>query len=240
MKVEDTMLIKDVMTKSVISIDPTASIKDALRLMIAYRISGLPVVDANGRFVGIITEGDFVRRGEIETQGPGLSWWQDLVAHPGKAAQDYIRTHARIVSDVMTRAVVTIRPDASLGEAADFMAEYKVKRLPVVLDGKLVGIFARSDFMRALAQALAGDTETVEDSKIQAAVLAELTRQRWSHEGSIQVSVRDGVVGLTGIVFNADASRAAKVAAENVAGVRSVRNELILIEAISGAVVVPS
>ncbi|WP_413988428.1 CBS domain-containing protein [Labrys okinawensis] len=234
------MLVEDVMTKSVLSIDPAASIKDALRLMIAYRISGLPVVDANGGFVGIVTEGDFVRRCEIETQGTGRSWLQDLVARPGKAAQDYIRTRGRTVGEVMTRAVVTIRPDASLAEAADLMTEYKVKRLPVVLDGKLVGIFARSDFMRALERTLPQDGATVGDSEIEAAILAELTHQRWGYQSNIQLGVRDGVVTLGGTVFNADASRAAQVAAENVAGVKSVRNELILIEPLSGAVVVPS
>ncbi|MDE1993480.1 MAG: CBS domain-containing protein [Rhizobiaceae bacterium] len=234
------MLVEDVMTKSVISIDPSASIKDALRLMIAYRISGLPVVDANGSFVGIITEGDFVRRGEIETQRPTPSWWQDLVTLPGKAAKDYIRTHGRTVSEVMTRAVVTIAPTASLAKAADLMAEYKVKRLPVVLDGRLVGIFARSDFMRALAQALSGGIESAEDGKIQDAILSELARQRWSNEGTIQVSVRDGVVALAGTVFNTDARKAAQIAAANVAGVKSVKNELMLIEPMSGVAVINS
>ena len=233
------MFVWNVMTVPVISVEPTTSIGEAAKLMLAQRISGLPVVKRDGTLVGLISEGDLLRRVELGTER-ARSWWLDFFVSPGKAADEYVHAHGRKVEEVMSTDVVTIRRAASLGDAVEAMSRHRIKRLPVVEDGKLLGMITRSDVLRALAQAQpARDPAAVNDQQIRQAVIAELARQRWSISGLIRVHVEHGAVELSGTIFDERARLAVRVAAENVAGVKSVSDRLVWVAPMVGIVIVP-
>ena len=138
------MKAKDVMTPHVLSVAPDASISAAARLMLQNRISGLPVVDGSGKLVGMVTEGDFLRRTEIGTQRQRARWIEFLIG-PGRLADEYSRSSGRSVSDVMTH------DDASLEDIVRVMERHHVKRVPVVEEGTVVGIVTRANLLHALA-----------------------------------------------------------------------------------------
>jgi len=144
------MKARDVMTRNVITIAPDASVLEALRLMLQYKISGLPVVDGSGSVLGIVTEGDFLRRAETGTERKRPRWLEFLVGS-GLLARDYVRSHARRVHEVMTHDVETVTEEAQLGDIVTLMEKYRIKRVPVVRDGRVVGIVSRANLLRALA-----------------------------------------------------------------------------------------
>src|ERR1700680_2785853 len=144
-----TMKARDVMTPRVISIETDAPIMQAVRLMLQTRISGLPVVGPKGELVGIVTEGDFLRRGEIGTQRRRTRWLEFLIG-PGRLADEYVHASGRKVDEVMTREPFTITEDTPLDEVVQLMERHRIKRLPVVREGQLVGIVSRANIMHAL------------------------------------------------------------------------------------------
>ncbi|MGV2130756.1 CBS domain-containing protein [Agrobacterium vitis] len=230
--------IETVMTKSPIVITPEAKVSEAAAVMLGRRISGLPVVDAKNQVVGIVTEGDFLRRGELGTERRN-SWLRDWLTNPGKLAEDYIRTHGRRIDEVMTTTLITVSPTASLSEAVDLMERHNIKRLPVISDGVLVGIISRADVLRALAQHLPKSASTSSDLQILRAVEEQFLKQSWSENGSIRCDVVDGVAELSGCIFDERERVAAKVLVGNVPGGRSVIDRLVWIEPYSGMVVSP-
>jgi CBS domain-containing protein len=230
------MLVQAVMKAPVISVDPSTSVAEAAKLMLSLRISGLPVVQKDGTLVGMISEGDLLRRSELGTQRK-RSWWLEFFASPGKVADEYVQANARRVGEIMATNVVTTRRNASLEEVVELMGRHRIKRLPVVEDGKVVGIIARSDLLRALAEALpTGNEAAGDDARIEAAITAELAGQSWGRNGLIRVYVQNGVVELTGTILDERARLAARVAAEKVPGVKSVTDQLVSIEPMSGTV----
>jgi len=234
------MFVENIMTTPVISVEPSASIREAAALMLAHRISGLPVVKRDGTLVGMLTEGDFLRRGELGTE-PKRSWWLELFVSPGKIADEYVHTHGRKVEEIMSDDVVTTRKAASLDEVVEAMSRHRVKRLPVVENGKVVGIVARSDLLRTLAHAQpTADPVVASDDRIRTDIEAELAKQSWSGHGSIHVNVKDGAVVLGGVILDDRERQAARVAAENVAGVKSVSDEIVWVEPMSGMVISPT
>jgi CBS domain-containing protein len=224
------------MTAPVIGVEPEASIAEAVRLMLGHKVSGLPVMTRAGDLVGMVSEGDFLRRTELGTE-PHLSGLLRFLESSGKKADTYIHTHGRKVSEVMTTSVSTIGAAATLEDAVETMLQRHVKRLPVVDSGKVIGIVSRSDLMRALLDALPSAKGDTNDDRIRDAVEAELAAQTWA--GSIRVTVKGGVVTLSGSIFDDRARPAALIAAENVAGVKSVIDEVMWIEPMSGMVVLP-
>jgi CBS domain-containing protein len=230
------MLVNNVMTTPVIGVDPTASIADAARLMLGHKISGLPVMTATGELVGMVSEGDFLRRAELGTESH-LSGLRRFLESSGRQADNYVHTHGRKVREVMTTQVHTVSPDAALEDAVERMLQNHVKRLPVVQGGKIVGIVSRSDVMRALLDALPSAKASEADNRICEAIERELAAQTWG--GSIRVAVRGGVATLSGAIFEERARAAALVAAENVEGVKSVIDEVMWIEPMSGMIILP-
>jgi CBS domain-containing protein len=187
-----TMKAKDVMTRNVISIAPDAAVFEALRLMLQHKISGLPVVDRAGGVVGIVTEGDFLRRAETGTERKRPRWLE-LIVGPGRLAEDYVRSHARRVDEVMTCNVETVTEDAQLGDIVALMERHRIKRVPVVRDGQVVGIVSRANLLRALASVAAEiPPGPHSDEAIHEGVLAELDRQSWGPRNSIDVSFETG------------------------------------------------
>ena len=227
------MLIHAVMTSPAIAVRPETPIADAAKIMLDNHISGLPVVNANGDVVGIVSEGDFVRRAELRTERKRF-WLLDFLTSPGKLADEYVLTHGRTVDEVMTCDVVTVKPTTMLAEAVDLMEKHHVKRLPVVSRGKLVGIVSRSDLLKTLTRYLPAPLSNAKDREIEAAIINELAAQSWGRGGSIRVKVVDGVAELSGGILDERERLAAKVATENTPGVRAVSDQLVYIDPLIG------
>lgn len=231
------MEARDVMSNRVVSIAPDASVLDAIQLMLSNQISGLPVIDRSGALVGIVTEGDFLRRAETGAERKRPRWLEFLVG-PNRLADDYVRSHGRKVAEVMTRDPVCVGEDAPLAEIVRIMERKRIKRLPVARDGRVVGIVSRANLLHALASMSRALTPPAKsDAEIKQRVLAELERQPWAPIALIDVVVKDGVVELWGSVTEARQSAALTVCAENVPGVTAVANHLSWIDPMSGLVI---
>jgi CBS-domain-containing membrane protein len=232
------MIARDVMNPAIIGIAPSATVAEAAHTMLERRISGLPVTEADGRLVGIVTEGDLLRRVELGTEKKRPRWLEFLVG-PGKVAAEYAHSHGRTVAEVMTAGVVTVDETTDLAEVVRLMNAHGVKRLPVMAGVTMVGIVSRADLLRALEGML--ERGAVEkpagDAGIRAAILAELQARSWAPTATLHIDVKDGVVALGGCIFDDRERDALKVVAENVPGVKSVKDELATIEPYSGMLV---
>jgi CBS domain-containing protein len=234
------MKASDVMTRGVVSIGPDSSILEAVRLMLQHKISGLPVIDGSGALVGIVTEGDFLRRAETGTQRKRARWIEFLMG-PGKLASEYVHTSGRKVDEVMTAEVQTVTEDAPLEKIVHLMERYRIKRVPVVRGGKIVGIVTRANLVRAVAGlALEARPSSAGDIAIRARLVADLEKQPWAPLGLIDVAVKDGVVTFSGALADERQRLALRVAAENVAGVKKVEDHLIWVEPNTGVVMEPA
>lgn len=231
------MNVGDVMSRNPITVPAEAGLAEAVRLMFDHRVSGLPVVDAKAGLVGILTEGDLLRRGEIGTAAGQRSRWLDLLMRPGRLASDYVRTHTRRVGEIMSRDVVSVTEDTPLTEIVRLMERHRIKRVPVLRDGALIGIVSRADLLRALQRLLVAEPETAaSDETIRQHVLAELAQAPWAPHG-LTVDVVNGVVTLDGVILNGQMRGALRVAAENVPGVKAVVDHIVWVEPVSGMIV---
>ena len=228
------MQVKDAMTTNVVGIQSDAGIDQAVEIMLRSRISALPVFDDEHTLVGIISEGDLLRRAELGTERRRPRWLE-LLLGPGRFATDYVHAHGRKVDELMTYEVVTVEQDAALEEAVDLMNRYKVKRLPVMADGRLVGILARADLLRALAPLLKAPSAKRGDAEIRDSLLAELQRQKWAPIAAMDLEVADGVVSARGTLSDERQRDAIKVIVENALGVRAYHDHLIWVEGNTGA-----
>lgn len=226
----------DVMTREVVSIGPDASVFDALRLMLDRRISGLAVVDADGDLVGMLTEGDFLRRAELDTERQRPAWLGFLLG-PGRLAREYVQTHGRKVAEVMTHNVVSVTEDIALSEVVRLMERHHIKRLPVTKAGRLTGIVSRSDLLRALAGAPVIVCADSRDATLRERILAEIGRQPWGPSAMVDVIVENGGVDLRGVLTDDREREALQVLVENIPGVMRVRDLLTTIEPMTGMVV---
>ena len=228
------MRAHQIMTRPVITVTPDTAIVAAANTMLQKHVSGLPIVDATGKLVGMISEGDFIRRSEIGTQrrrGPFLKF----ILGPGRAASDFVQEHGRKVSDIMTtEPLVTISEDTLLEEIVELMERNNIKRLPVIRDDKVVGIVSRSNLLQAVAS-LARDVPdpTADDDHIRNRVIDTLAKQEWCPFG-LSVVVRDGIVHLSGVITEERSRQASIVAAENITGVKKVHDHLCWVDTMSG------
>jgi len=230
------MQVKDVMTRNVISVGPDESIMKAARLMLQNRISGLPVIDQDGELIGIVTEGDFLRRGELGTQRRRPKWLEFIVG-PGRLAEEYVHTAGRKIDEIMTTDPVTASEDDSLEKVVELMERRHVKRLPVVKNGRVVGIVSRANLMHALASFARDEEESAErsqpnDSQIRDNILAVLDRQNWAPR--VNVVVKNGAAELWGVITDDRERKGVVVAVENVPGVEHVHDHLVWVEPMSG------
>jgi CBS domain-containing protein len=233
------MKAKDFMSRNVVTVSADATILDAGRLMLQHHISGLPVVDASGKLVGIVSESDFLRRRETGTERRRSRWLEFLVG-PGKIASEYTRSNSMRISEVMTEKVQAIPEDASLEAIVELMERHRIKRLPVLADEKLVGIVTRSNLMHAMVSMARTAPEAPQsDRVIRDRLLEHLAEQKWSPIGTSDVVVNEGVVELWGAIFDGRQRDALKVAAENIPGVKGVKDHLVWIEPTSGMMVQP-
>jgi len=227
------MRAHQIMTRTVISVTPETKIVDAANTMLQKHVSGLPVVDATGKLVGIVSEGDFIRRSEIGTQRKRGRFLKFILG-PGKEATDFVREHGRKIGEIITPQPLTVSEDAPLDEIADLMEKNGVKRLPVMRADKLVGIVTRSNLLQAVAS-LAREVSdpTADDDHIRNRVIDAIEKKDWCPFG-LSVIVRDGIVHLSGVITEEHSRKAAVVAAENVTGVNKVHDHLCWVDTMSG------
>jgi CBS domain-containing protein len=219
------MKARDVMVSPVVTVKPSSSVKDVAKVLLDKRISAVPVVDDQGKLVGIVSEGDLLHRAEAGTER-SRSWWLWIVAGNGTLATEYAKAHARKVADVMTREVVTAAPDTPLSDIAALLEKRAIKRVPIVANDQLVGILSRANLVQAMASARAPLEIPLSDAKIRDNLLAHLRGQPWAHTGLLNVTVNDGVVDLWGMTYSDVERKAIRIAAETTAGVRAVNDHL--------------
>ena len=227
------MQVRDVMTRNVISIAAHESVLNAVRTMLQNRISGLPVVDAEGTLVGIVTEGDFLRRNEIGTERRRPKWLEFLIG-PGRLAQEYVHTTGRRVEEVMTCDPMTVTEDDSLETVVELMERRRIKRLPVVRGGKMVGIVSRANLMHALVSLArtAKAAPASDDTIIRNRILADFQERSWAPQ--VNVVVKNGIAELWGTIMDERERRACIVVTENVPGVSKVHDHLVWVEPMTG------
>ncbi|MFT3732187.1 MAG: CBS domain-containing protein [Hyphomicrobium sp.] len=230
------MKASDVMTAKVISVAPDATLGDMIKLMLQHRISGLPVVTKEGKLVGVITEGDCLRRAETGTEVK-RSFWRDLLTGSETLASEYIQSHGRKVSEVMSRDPITVDPDTDLSEVIHLMEKNRIKRVPVVKNGAVVGIVSRANLLQTLSGLVGGAKVEQSDAEIRQGVNAALANLPWAANEFLNVTVKNGVVDLWGCYTAYRQDEAAIVAAENVPGVKKVQSHLSWVDPMSGMVV---
>jgi len=229
------MRAHQIMTRPVITVTPETTIVEAANTMLQKHVSGLPVIDAAGKFVGIVSEGDFIRRGEIGTQRKRGRFLKFILG-PGQAATDFVHEHGRKVAEIMTPQLltITITEDTALDEIVELMEKNSVKRLPVMRGDRIVGIVSRANLLQAVAS-LAREIPdpTADDDHIRNRVIDTIEKNDWCPFG-LSVIVRGSVVHLSGVITEERSRKAAVVAAENVTGVTKVHDHLCWVDTMSG------
>ncbi len=228
------MIASDIMVPKVITVTSDACVRDVAKLLLDNCISAVPVVSEDGKLAGIVSEGDLMRRAETGTERH-RSWWLAMLSSNEALAAEFIRSHAHKVSDLMTRKVITAEPETPVGDIASLMEKNGIKRVPIVEDGKIVGIVSRANLVQALASAPKeiGAQTKLDDAAVRANVQTQLAAQPWTKPSLLNVIVHDGTVELWGIVDTSTEKKAARIAAEAVPGVRAVNDNVLIMPMVS-------
>ena len=230
------MKAADVMVANVITVGPDASVQDVADILLTNRISAVPVVGTRGELIGIISEGDLIRRAETDTERR-RSWWLELLIGSNSLAAEYVKSHARKVADVMTRTVITATPDTPLRDIAALLEKNGIKRVPIVRNRKVVGIVSRANLVQALAsRRKEGEVQpAMGDLTIREEVMARLDAEPWTRFTPLNVIVHGGTVDLWGIVDSETTKQAVRVVAEVTPGVRAINDNLVVKPILFGA-----
>jgi CBS domain-containing protein len=222
------MKASEVMATNVVTVEPRTAVKDIAEIMTGRRISGVPVVDG-GKLVGIVSETDLLHRAETGTE-KRHKWWLGAFMDADRMAREYAASHGRVAADIMTRNVVTVKADAELGDVADLLDRRKLKRVPVVDGGALVGMITRGDLVRAfLAKAKASEVaQQVDDATLTTAIKSRMRRESWLDASLVNLDVKDGVVVLEGLVSSQDQLKALSLLVAETPGVVRVDTRLRL------------
>lgn len=221
------MQARDVMVSPAITVGANATVRQVAQILLARRISAVPVVDADNKILGIVSEGDLMHRAEAGTERP-YSWWLRVLAGDAQLATDYVKSHAVKVDDIMTRDVVTAAPETSVHDVAVLLEKNQIKRVPIVNEqGQLVGIVSRANLLPAIASAKPTFDISLPDSIIWRTLLDELKKQPWSHTINLNVTVQNGIVDLWGFAPSVAERTAIGVAAEAVPGAVMVNDHLL-------------
>ena len=227
------MLAKDIMTVDPITVGPDATIEEIAQLMVGRRVSGIPVVD-NGKVVGIVSEGDLMRRPETDTE-PEHSWWLTIFGGHTDRSEEYLKTHGHKASQVMTSNVVTVTSETPASEIADILSHRHIKRVPVVDGGKLVGIVSRADIVRGLAthKVHIQTGATPSDTDLRETIIQAMLDAGMRGEESVNPIVSSGNVDLWGWVETEKEREATELLVRDIDGVKSVNNKLGLLDQMS-------
>ena len=220
------MYARDVMVAPVITVKPSTTVKEVAELFLEKKISAAPVIDSQEKLVGIVSEGDLLHRVEAGTDRH-RSWWLEGFVGNDTLAAEYVKSHGRKVSDVMTRKVITASPQTPLHEVATLIEKNAIKRVPILENGQLVGIVSRANLVQAVATARKLLDIPLSDTTIRKTILSHLKKQPWAHTSMLNVTVNAGVVDLWGLAESADERKAIKVAVESTPGVCAVNDNLI-------------
>ena len=220
------MNASDVMVRDVITVGPEATVHDVAVLLLKNRISGVPVVDADGKLLGVVTEGDLLHRSEAGTERRP-SRWLAFFSSTAVLAEQFVKSHSNKVSDIMTRRVITAPPSMSLRDIASLLEKNGIKRVPIVDNGKLVGIVSRANLIQALASVpVQKPAVAIDDTALREQVLANISSKAWARPSLINAIVHDGAVELWGIVSTEAEKTAVRVSAEVTPGVKSVTDNV--------------
>lgn len=223
------MKARDVMTTDVVTVGPTTPVSEIAAQLLERRISAVPVVDSERRVIGIVSEGDLMRRPEVGTERRS-SWWLQLFGSADELAQAYLKSHGRTAFDVMTRHVVSVAEDAEIAHVADLLESRHIKRVPVVRQDRLVGIVSRADLLRALVAAPQGAVPAPsDDGKLYETVMNHVRAEPWANTLHLNVVVQNGEVQLWGVATSEEQREALRVLVEGVPGVRAVHDGLRVI-----------
>jgi CBS domain-containing protein len=217
----------DVMVRNVVTVRPDTDVADAIKLLAEHDVSALPVLDKDGNLVGVLSEADVIHRAEIGTE-KHRPWWQEAVTGATTLAEEFAKSHGKKVGEVMTTGVISVTEETPLSEIAALFERKRIKRVPVVKNGKLVGIVSRSNLIQALASVVGHiDQHDETDRQIRLELLFRLQEQSWTDFGSRNITVSSGVVHLWGLVGSEAERKALLALAENVPGVSRVADEMI-------------
>ncbi|HTT47657.1 MAG TPA: CBS domain-containing protein [Pseudolabrys sp.] len=223
------MKAADVMATNVITVRLDTPVTAIAETLLANRISAVPVVNGKNVLVGIVSEGDLIHRVEAGTERR-RSWWLELLTGNETLAHDFVMSHARAAADVMTSPVISVTPDASLAAIASLLEKHRIKRVPVAVNGKIVGIVSRANLIQALVGLNRAKSiePSVDDLTLHNNILEQLRSKPWIDPSTISVVVNDGTVELWGIVDSETEKNAIRVAVEVTPGVRQVANRLVV------------
>lgn len=219
------MQVADIMVKEVVTTGPDASVQELAALMLERRISGLPVVDGGGRLLGVVSEGDLIRRPEIDTDRVKLGWLRLLLSDEARA-RDFVKAHGRTAREVMTQPAISVAADAPLAEVVRLMVRHRIKRLPVLDRGKLVGLLTRADLLRAVVARQTTAPADMKDEELRTRIGAMLRNEDWAASAVVHVQVENGVVQLWGTVESQEQREALLVAVRGMPGVKDVQPRL--------------
>lgn len=223
----------DIMTPDVVTVSPETSVYEAARMLLGRRISALPVLNADGRLVGVISESDLMRRGELRSEKRS-SWWRGLLTSDLRQASAFLHSNGRRVADVMSRDVIVAHARSSMRELAELMERHAIKRLPVMDGHRLIGIVGRSDMLRALLAIDPSEQPApeVDDQAIRERLLAELKARHWAGAVVANVIVEAGVVHLWGEAGTRREIDACRALAETIEGVRRVASHMVVVKTV--------
>ncbi len=219
------MQARDVMTPDVISVHPESSVRHIVQTLLRHRISAVPVIDDDHQLVGMVSEGDLIQRPEVG--GTRSPWWLGLLESPEIAALEYVKSHGQQAQDVMTTDVVTVGPETPLSRIAAVLEEERIKRVPVVEHGRVIGVVSRADLLHAIAMA-PEDQTAPGDEALRLAIVTRLREEAGLADRQLSVTVADGIVHLWGSVPSDAQKRAASVTVWTVQGVRGFVDHVTL------------
>ena len=218
---------RDVMTRKVLTISPDSPVRAVAEFLIDHRISAVPVVGAGGVPLGVVSEGDLLRRVELGTEKK-KAWWVAILADPDDDARSFVKTHGLVAADVMTRGVIGVDPDTDLGVVANLLESKRIKRVFILEEGKVTGVVTRSDIVKTLMRQPEVAARKRPDADIREAIEAEMKKEDWAPMAFVSILVTDGVVELAGAVGSTAQRDALVVLAQRVEGVRAVKDHLIV------------
>jgi CBS domain-containing protein len=215
----------DIMVRDVVSVGPDTPVREVASLMLGRRISGVPVVDAERRVLGVVSEGDLIRRPEIETDHAPKGWL-GLFLSDEERARDFVKSHGRMAREVMTQPAICVGRDTPLTDLVRLMERNRVKRLLVVEEGRLAGLVTRADLLRAMVAHEDPSPAAASDRELRDRIDSILRGEDWATSAYVNVQVENGVAQLWGTVESVPQREALILAVRGVPGVKEVRPHL--------------
>ena len=230
------MKAQDIMTRDVTTVSPDTSVRDIAALMMEKHISGVPVLTNNGKIIGMVSQSDLLHRAELGTERKH-KWWFRTFADSNALAREYAKAHGLKAHDIMSRYVVSVRDDAELRDVADILDSHRIKRVPVVQEGRLVGIITRGDLVRALSQVqISKAAKKIDNAALHKTLHDRIRTQPWINDSYINLTVNDGVVELWGFVVSTDQQAALRTLVEETEGVSRVEDKLSVAGPLRGGI----